>query len=189
MQQESNLFSSLRNSKLVHPCISGLDELDTAAWQQKTSGKRRHFPVRTEDSMEYLVSKLKSEWQHEINSCLPSDCKPRLWRAFTRMFSWKAYTLMFVLVLCRFLCTILLPTLMWFFLSEFVRESQGDASTSSYVFVTGIIILALFKGFSKNHSASMAEIWSNRLKVSCIGLIYEKVIVFPLYRFKKGYLP
>ena len=28
------------------------------------------FPVRTEDSMEYLVSKLKSEWQHEINSCL-----------------------------------------------------------------------------------------------------------------------
>lgn len=147
------------------------------------------FPVRTEDSMEYLVSKLKSEWQHEINSCLPSDCKPRLWRAFTRMFSWKAYTLMFVLVLCRFLCTILLPTLMWFFLSEFVRESQGDASTSSYVFVTGIIILALFKGFSKNHSASMAEIWSNRLKVSCIGLIYEKVIVFPLYRFKKGYLP
>ena len=143
------------------------------------------FPVRTEDSMEYLVSKLKSEWQHEINSCLPSDCKPRLWRAFTRMFSWKAYTLMFVLVLCRFLCTILLPTLMWFFLSEFVRESQGDASTSSYVFVTGIIILALFKGFSKNHSASMAEIWSNRLKVSCIGLIYEKVIVFPLYRFMK----
>ena len=133
------------------------------------------FSVRTEDSMGVLVTKLESKWQQEVKRCLPRGCEPRLWKALVRMFSWKAYTLMIFMMLCRFLSTIALPMLMWFFLSEIEKGSQREHSKMPFVFVTGIAVLAFCNGFSRNHSSAIAEIWGNQLKASCIGLIYKKV--------------
>ena len=135
------------------------------------------FPVRMEDSMGHLVAKLESAWKQEISRSLTTGCKPRLWKALTRMFTWKEYTVMFVLKLFRFLSTIFLPMMMWFFLSDFEKKSQGGYSTSSFVYVTGIVVLALIKGLSKNHSSAISEIWGKQLKVSCIGLVYKKVSI------------
>ena len=143
------------------------------------------FPVRKEDSMQVLVTKLESEWQQEIKRCLPRGCKPRLWKALVRLFSWKAYTLMLILILCRLLCITALPMLMWFFLLEFEKESQDGYSKTPFLFVTGIAILAFCQIFAKSHAASMAEIWGNQLKVSCIGLVYKKVSMSYIYCLKE----
>ena len=139
--------------------------------------KKDIFPVRTEDSMEHLVAKLESEWKQEIIGSLTTGCKPRLWKALIRMFTWKEYTVMFVLKLFRFLSTVFLPMLMWFFLSDFEQKMQGGYSASSFLYVTGIVVLAFIKGLSKNHSSAKSEIWGKQLKVSCIGLVYKKVSI------------
>jgi len=139
--------------------------------------KKDIFSVRTEDSMDQLVDKLESEWKEEIINSSTTGCKPRLWKALSRVFSWKEYTLLFALKVLRFLSTIFLPTLLWFFLLDLEKESQGNYSASSFIFVTGIIVLAMMKGLSKNHSTAVAYILGNRLKVSCIGLVYKKVSI------------
>ena len=139
--------------------------------------KKDLFSVRTEDSMEQLVDKLESEWKKEIINSSPTGCKPRLWKVLLRMFSWKEYTLLFVLKVLRFLSTIFLPTLLWFFLSDLEKETQSGYSAASFLFVTGIILLAIMKGLSKNHSSAMTEVMGNRLKVACIGFVYKKVSI------------
>jgi len=146
--------------------------------------KKDVFSVRTEDSMEQLVDKLESEWKKEIINSSPTGCKPRLWKALSRMFSWKEYALVLVLKVLRFLSTIFLPTLLWFFLSNLEKESLGGYSPSSFVFVTGIILLAIIKGLSKNHSVAMTEVMGIRLKVACIGFVYKTVSI--LFRYLKG---
>ena len=144
---------------------------------QRSLEKNDIFPVRTEDSMEHLVAKLESEWKQQIHNTPSTGGKPRLWKALTRMFSWKAYTVILVLRLLRFLSTIFLPILLWFFLSDLEKESQAGYSLSSFMYVTGIILVAVTKGLSKSHSSAMAETWGNQLKVACIGLVYKKVSI------------
>ena len=58
---------------------------------QRPLEKEDIFPVRTQDSMEHLVNKLEKLWQQEINRSRLRGCQPRLWRAFSRMFSKKQY--------------------------------------------------------------------------------------------------
>lgn len=135
------------------------------------------FPVRTQDSMEHLVDKLETLWEQEVTKSRLAGCKPRLWKAFCRMFSWKAYTGMIILKLLRSLSTAFLPLLLWFFLSDLEKESQQGYSASSFVLVAGMILLAFIKGMAKNHLSGLSEIWGVRLKVASIGLIYKKVSV------------
>lgn len=144
---------------------------------QRPLEKEDIFPVCTRDSMEHLVNKLEKLWQLEINRSRLAGCKPRMWRAFSRMFSWKAYTGMLILKLLRALSVVFLPLLLWFFLSDLESESQRNYSVSSFVLVAGMILLAFIKGLSKNHFSGLAEIWGTQLKVASIGLVYKKVSV------------
>ena len=142
---------------------------------QKPLEKDDIFPVRTQDSMEHLVNKLEQLWEQEVNESRLAGSKPRLWKAFCRMFSWKAYTGMLILKLLRSLSTVSLPLLLWFFLLELEKESQQAYSAFSFVLVAGMILLAVMKGMTKNHFTGLAEIWGVQLKVASIGLIYKKV--------------
>ena len=139
--------------------------------------KKDLFSVRTEDSMEQLVDKLESEWKKEIINCSPTGCKPRLWKVLSRMFSWKENTLVLVLKVLRFLSAIFLPILLWFFLLDLEKKSEGGYSASSFIFITGIICLAIMRGLPKNHSSAITEMMGNRLKVACIGFVYKKVSI------------
>ena len=183
-KQKKKEPTSNTKAAAIHPCESAKwFSRVTMGWMSSILqlGSKRPlvkddiFPVRKEDSMQVLVTKLESEWRQEIKRCLPSGGKPRLWKALARLFSWKAYTLMLMLILCRLLCITALPMLMWFFLLEFEKESQDGYSKTLFLFVTGIAILAFCQIFAKSHAGSMAEIWGNQLKVSCIGLVYKKV--------------
>ena len=142
---------------------------------QKPLEKEDIFPVRTQDSMEHLVNKLETLWQQEINRSRVAGCQPRLWRAFSRMFSWKQYTGMFILKSLRAMSVVFLPLLLWLFLSDLENESQRNNSVSSFVLVAGMILLAFIKGLSKNHFIGLAEIWGAQLKVASIGLVYKNV--------------
>lgn len=133
------------------------------------------FPVRTQDSMEHLVNKLEKLWEQEVNESRLAGSKPRLWKTFSRMFSWKAYTGMLILTLLRSLSTLSLPPLLWFFLSELEKESQQGYSTFSFVLAAGMVLLAVMKGMTKNHFTGLAEMWGVQLKVASIGLICKKV--------------
>ena len=142
---------------------------------QRPLEKEDIFPVRTQDSMEHLVNKLEKLWQQEINRSRLRGCQPRLWRAFSRMFSKKQYIGMLILRLLRAVSVVLLPLLLWFFLSDLENESQRNNSVSSFLLVAGMILLAFIKGISKNHFIGLAEMWGTRLKVASIGLVYKKV--------------
>ena len=142
---------------------------------QRPMEKEDIFPVRTQDSMEHLVNKLEKLWQQEINRSRVAGCQPRLWRAFSRMFSWKQYTAMFILKSLRAVSVVLLPLLLWFFLFDLENESQQNNSVSSFLLVAGMILLAFIKGISKNHFTGLSEMWGTRLKVASIGLVYKKV--------------
>ena len=135
------------------------------------------FPIRMEDSMEHLVTALESQWNQEVTNGQLTGRNPRLWKALCRITSWKAYAVIFLLKLLRTLSNIFLPMLVWFFLSDLEHESHGGYSSSSFLYVTGIILLAVTKGLSKNHSAALSEIWGKQLKVACIGIIYKKVSI------------
>ena len=144
---------------------------------QRPLEKEDIFPVRTRDSMEYLVNNLEKLWQQEINRSRLTGYKPRLWRAFFQMFSWKEYTGMLIWKLLRALSVVFLPLLLWLFLSDLENESRRNYSVSSFVLVAGMILLAFIKGLSKNHFSGLAEIWGTQLKVASIGLVYKKVSV------------
>ena len=132
------------------------------------------FPVREADGMNQLVQKLEIEWQREVNNSRARGCKPHMWRALSRMFSWRAYMMLIVLKVLRLLATVFLPLLLWFFLSDLGREQQGY-SVSTFLFIGGIIFLSSIKGLTKNHYYGITQIWGIRLKVACVGLIYKKV--------------
>ncbi|KAL9973022.1 hypothetical protein ACROYT_G019427 [Oculina patagonica] len=169
--------TSLRLGQLAFLSNSSLDERYIETRQPKASQKKEDiFPVRTQDSMEHLVNKLEKLWEQEVTKSRLTGCKPRLWKAFCRMFSWKAYTWMIILKLLRSLSTVFLPLLLWFFLSDLEKESQEGYSASSFVLVAGMILLAVSKGLTKSHFAGMAEIWGVQLKVASIGLIYKKIL-------------
>ena len=177
---------SCQTSVIPHPDDSAnwLSRL-TLHWMNKVlrQGSQRPlekediFTVRKQDSMEHLVDKLEKLWQQEITRSRLAGCQPRLWRAFSRMFSWKQYTGMLILKTLRALSVVFLPLLLWFFLSDLENESQRKYSVSSFVFVAGMILLAFIKGLSKNHFSALAEIWGTQLKVASIGLVYKKVSV------------
>ena len=131
------------------------------------------FPVREADSMDQLVQKLEIEWQREVNYSRAQGCKPRMWRALSRMFSRRAYMTLFILRALRSLASVFQPLLLWFFLSDLEQVQQGY-SVSTFLFVGGTIFLSVIKGLTKNHFSGIGEIWGIRLKVSCIGLIYKK---------------
>ena len=135
------------------------------------------FTVRKQDAMEHLVNKLEKLWQQEITKSRLAGCQPRLWRAFSRMFSWNQYAGMLILRFLRALSVVLLPLLLWVFLSDLENESQQKNSVSSFLLVAGMIFLALIKGLSQNHFSALAEIWGTQLKVASIGLVYKKVSV------------
>ena len=141
---------------------------------RKPLGKEDIFPVREEDSMDQLVLKLEIKWQREVYISRAQGCKPHMWRALSRMFSWRAYMTLFILKVLRLLASVFLPLLLWFFLSYLEQEQQGY-SVSTILFVGGIIVVVVTKGLTKNHYTGMTKIWGIRLKVACIGLIYKKV--------------
>ena len=135
------------------------------------------FTVRKQDAMEHLVNKLEKLWQQEITKSRLAGCQPRLWRAFSRMFSWKQYAGMLILKTLHALSVVLLPLLLWFLLSDLENESQPKYSVSSFMLVAGMIFLAFIKGLSKNHFSGLAEIWGTQLKVASVGLVYKKVSI------------
>ena len=176
--------SSKENSQHPYNSANWLSRL-TVYWMndvlklgsKRSLDKTDIFPIRLEDSMEHLVTTLESQWNQEITNGQLTGCRPRLWKALCRMTSWKAYAVIFLL---KWLCTlsnIFLPMLVWFFLSDLEQESHGGYSSSSFLYVTGIILLAVTKGLSKNHATALSEIWGNQLKVACIGLVYKKVSI------------
>ena len=177
---------SCRTSVIPHPYDSAnwLSSL-TLYWMntvlrqgsQRPLGKEDIFTVRKQDSMEHLVNKLEMLWQQEITRSRLTGCQPRLWRAFSRMLSWKQYTGMLILKSFRALSVVFLPLLLWLFLSDLENESQRNYSVSSFILVAGMILLAFIKGLSKNHFIALSEIWGIQLKVASIGLVYKKVSV------------
>ena len=144
---------------------------------QRPLEKEDIFTVRKQDSMEHLVNKLEKLWQQEITRSRLAGCQPRLWRAFSRMFSWKQYAGMLILKTLHALSVVLLPLLLWFLLSDLENESQPKYSVSSFMLVAGMIFLAFIKGLSKNHFSGLAEIWGTQLKVASVGLVYKKVSI------------
>ena len=177
---------SCRASTIPHPndsanwlsCLT-LHWMNTVLRQgsQRPLEKKDIFTVRKQDSMEHLVDKLEKLWQQEITRSRLVGCQPRLWRSFSRMFSWKQYTGMLILRFLRAMSVVLLPLLLWAFLSDLENESQQKNSVSSFVLVGGMIFLAFIKGLSQNHFSALAEIWGTQLKVASIGLVYKKVRV------------
>ena len=177
---------SRRTSEIPHPydsanwlsCLT-LHWMNTILRQgsQRPLEKEDIFTVRKQDAMEHLVDKLENFWQQEITRSRLAGCKPRLWRAFSRMFSWKQYTGMLILRCLRALSVVFLPLLLWVFLSDIENESQQKNSVSSFVLVAGMIFSAFIKGLSQNHFSALAEIWGTQLKVASIGLVYKKVSI------------
>lgn len=79
---------------------------------RKPLGKEDIFPVREEDSMDQLVLKLEIKWQREVYISRAQGCKPHMWRALSRMFSWRAYMTLFILKVLRLLASVFLPLLL-----------------------------------------------------------------------------
>ena len=185
MERNESTSTSRNGTTVPHPYDSAnwlsrttLQWMNTVlrAGSKKPLEKEDIFPVRDVDSMDHLVNKLENEWEREVNNSRAVGCKPRMWKAFFRMFSWKAYAALVTLKVLRLLASVLLPLLLWFFLSDLERIQQGY-SVSSFLFAAGIILLATIKGMTRGHFSGMTETWGIRLKVASIGLVYKKVSV------------
>ena len=132
------------------------------------------FPLQDEFKTEALVDKLEMEWLKEHDFCTRKNKQPRLWKVVFRMFSCKRYLILAGVKLIHSVSNILLPVMVWLFLSS-LSEDAGVNQSSTILKVVGISFVTVVKGMSHHHSFFLAGIFALELKVSAIGLIYKKV--------------
>ncbi|PFX16866.1 Multidrug resistance-associated protein 4 [Stylophora pistillata] len=133
------------------------------------------LPLQEELKTETLVDKLEAEWLKESAICTRRNKQPCLWRVAFKMFSLKKYLKLVAVKLTHSLSNILLPIMVWLFLSS-LSENADVNQSSTILQVVAISFLTVVKGMSHHHSFFLAGIFALQLKVSAIGLIYKKIL-------------
>ena len=151
-------------------------------WMNDTLKLGNQRPLQNEDLLplqdgfktEALVQTLEVAWCKEKNSSAHKSRRPRLWKAMFRMFSCKNYLIFGVVKLIHSVSNVLLPVMVWFFLSSLSENSNVNRG-STIGHVVGICIMSLMKGISQHHSFFLGGIYGMQLRASVIGLVYKKV--------------
>ena len=132
------------------------------------------FVLQDDFKTEVLVEKLEVEWHKECYTCHCKNKRPRLWRVMFKVFSFKNYLVLAAVKFTHSVTNILLPVMVWFFLTSLSEHSSMD-QYSTVKYVVGICLITVVKGLSQHHSFFLAGMCGMRLRASAIGLIYKKV--------------
>ena len=151
-------------------------------WMNDTLRTGSKRPLQDEDlfllqddfKTEVLVEKLEVEWRKECHTCHRKNRRPRLWRVMFKVFSFKNYLVLAAVKFTHSVTNILLPVIVWLFLTSLSEDSSMD-QYSTIKYVVGICLITVVKGFSQHHSFFLAGICGMQLRASAVGLIYKKV--------------
>ena len=138
------------------------------------------FSLLKEDKSEKLVETLEKEWTREVEHCQVRGTRPRLWRTVLRIIPIKDYLL---LVITRLLFAIFFdstPVILYLFLRSLNKSSETEQKVM-FLFAALLGLAAIMKSLCANHSFYIGNLWSIRIKVATVGLIYKKVFLFSYY--------
>ena len=132
------------------------------------------FPLETSFQAEKLTGDLEREWLAEKRASEQSRRPPRLWRAMTRVVSYRDYiTLGILRILFSFLFNVM-PLVVWFFLRSISSASDRNY-TSTLPFILCISVASAARSVIARQGYFRAEMIAIKLKVALIGLVYKKV--------------
>ena len=132
------------------------------------------FPLETSLRADRLVGDLEREWLAEERASKQYRTKPRLWRAMMRIISYKDYIILALLRILYSLTMNFLPLMLWLFLKS-ISSGSEISYTSTLPFVICITVMSFARSVFVTHGEFKAEMWSLRLKVAVVGLVYKKV--------------
>ena len=131
-------------------------------------------PLLKGDQSQRLVETLEKEWEQEVQDCRQGGTQPKLWKAVLRMIPARDY---FVFISQRVMFSIsfvLTPLILWFFLRALNRASDVDHKML-FLYIALLGLAAITKSLTTHHSFHIGDLWSIRIKVGTVGLIYKKV--------------
>ena len=134
------------------------------------------LPLETSFQAEKLVADLEREWMAEEIASQQHRTKPRLWRAMTKVISYRDYITLGLLRVFESCTTNLFPLMLWFFLRSISSISENSYS-STLPFVICIPAVSIARSIFEGQGILKAEMLAIRLKVALTGLVYKKVIL------------
>ena len=133
------------------------------------------FPLETSFQAEKLTNDLEREWLAEERASQQSRKPPRLWRAMTRLVSYRDYITIGILRILYSFSFNVMPLLLWFFLRSISSASDSGNYTSTVPFIICISVASTARSVFIGQGEFRAEMIAVKLKVALIGLVYKKV--------------
>ena len=133
-------------------------------------------PLPNEDRTETLVKALEKEWILEVQSSRHRGTRPKLWRSVLKIVPWRDYLVMISLRFLYSVAFLAVPLILWFLLRALSLTSGVDRKMV-VSFIAALGLAAIVKPLCTHYSFYVASIWTIRVKVAIVGLIYKKVTI------------
>ena len=145
---------------------------------KKSLGDQDLFPFLEDQKAELLVSRAERCWLSELRKRQLQTKKPRLWRAAIALIPWKSVIKKLILQMLTSLSYVLLPLSLWFVMKALSDGSELDTNVA-FISVTLLGAMSVVPALATQQYDHLTELWGLKLKVASIGLLYNKVRLFP----------